>query len=449
MRIGRIGRTVAVLVATSTAVLGLVSTGSAAGQTSSTTEPAAAAAGWLARQMVDGDHLETDFGGTKYPDQGLTADAVLAFNSADVAQQFAAAATAWLARADVLSGYVGDGTTESYAGALAKVSLVAMAQDADPRAFGGVDLVGRLLARKADNGRFSDKSQFGDFSNVITQSLAIIALIRNGRQAGAAPVDFLVGNQCADGGFALQFAEATCNSEVDATAFAIQALLAAGRDSAAAGALKYLQGVQRPGGGFGGGAPTSGTNANSTGLAAQALRLGGRDAAADAAVRYLLGQQIGCGGPAEQRGAIAYDANGFDASTAVRATAQAVYGLTGVGLLTVDKDGDLAAAPTLACAPPTTTTTAGPTTTSASTTSAAPASSSTSSNTVSSISGTAAVPVVAAPRPGGGAGELPATGARPVPLLAIGTLLVLVGVGLALLGRRNPVDAPQRRRHGR
>ena len=42
------------------------------------------AAGWLGRQMVDGDHLATAFGGATYPDPGLTLDAVLAFSAAKV-----------------------------------------------------------------------------------------------------------------------------------------------------------------------------------------------------------------------------------------------------------------------------------------------------------------------------------------------------------------------------
>src|SRR3954452_23445356 len=44
-----------------------------------TTRADDAAAGWLARQFVDGNHLETSFGGTSFPDQGLTIDAVFAF----------------------------------------------------------------------------------------------------------------------------------------------------------------------------------------------------------------------------------------------------------------------------------------------------------------------------------------------------------------------------------
>ena len=388
-------------------VFGVATAGPAAAEAVAEEQVAPAAAGWLARQLVDGNHLETVFGSDTFPDQGLTADAVLAFDAAGVAQDFAAAATAWLAGDEVLAGYVGDGATESYPGALAKLAIVAMAQGGDPAEFGGVDLIERLRARQDPvTGRFSDLSQFGDFTNGITQSLAIIALVRAGAPADLSkPVEFLLASRCQDGGFPLQFDTQDCASDVDTTAFVVQALLAAGRDAGAP--LDFLAGVQDAGGGFGGSGPTSAVNANSTGLAAQALRVGGRSAAADAAVAYLRGQQVGCAGPAEQRGAIAYDAAGFDRSTAVRATAQALYGLTGTGLAEIDNSGDATGAPVLDCAPPTTT--AAPTTTPNST---------------------------APPAQGSAAGDLPATGTRAWPAAAIGVLLLLGGAGMLLLSRR-------------
>ncbi|MFC9258200.1 peptidase, partial [Amycolatopsis thailandensis] len=47
-----------------------------------TPNKADAAAGWLARQMTDGERFEADFGGQKFPDQGLTIDAIFAFAAA-------------------------------------------------------------------------------------------------------------------------------------------------------------------------------------------------------------------------------------------------------------------------------------------------------------------------------------------------------------------------------
>ena len=410
MRTGRTLRAIPVLVLLLAAVFGVADATQAAAQNvPQTDDPAQAAAGWLARQLVDGDHFEAEFGGERFPDQGLTADAVIAFDAADVSQSFATQATAWLARPDIMSGYLGDGTAESYAGPHAKLALVAIAQGLDPAAFGGVDLIAGLHSRLMPSGRFSDLSAFGDFSNAITQSLAVITMVRAGSDADAqAGAGYLASAQCDDGGFPLDFEEATCASEPDATGFAVQALLAAGLDAGAA--LDYLQGVQRDDGGFGGAGPTEPTNANSTAVAAQALRSGDRDAAADAAVGYLTRLQVGCAGPAEQHGAVAYDASGFEVSTAVRATAQAVTALSGTGLLDVDNTGDAAPAPALACAPPTTV----------------------SPEPTSPPSPSSPSP---APQPGTGP-ELPATGAPVVPSLLTGALLILTGLALVLTARR-------------
>lgn len=308
-----------------------------------TTSPAPAAAGWLARQLVDGERLETV---VSYPDQGATADAVLAFAAAGVAQDNAAKATAWLARPQSLTAYLGDGTTESYAGPHAKLALVAQVQGQDPRSFGGVDLIARLTALQSPSGRFGDRSAYGDFSNGITQSLAVLALERHD-SAPQAAVDYLVGVACEDGGFPLHLLRTPCASDADATGYAVQALLATGRDAEAARALGWLEQVQGASGGFGGSEPTLQENANSTGLAAQALRVGGRTAAADKAVAFLKSLQVGCG-DAARAGAIAYDASGFDQRNAARATAQGVTGIVGVGLLELSAHGE-ATAPELDC----------------------------------------------------------------------------------------------------
>jgi hypothetical protein len=336
-------------------------------------DPATAAdlaAGWLAGQLVDGERLETSFDGTAFPDQGLTADAVLAFAAAGVADTAAAAATGWLGRADVTDAYAGDGDTGVFAGATAKLILVAQVRGLDPTAWGerGVDLVARLAEREQPDGRFTDLSDFGDFSNPITQSLAIVALAR---QPGVAPsdaaVDRLLAVRCADGGFAagLDDDPASCTGAVDGTAAAVQALLAAGRDGdadAIAAALDFLEAAQAAGGGLGTAAGSS-PNANSTGLAAQALAAGGRADAAASAHAYLVSLQAGCDADPADRGAVAFDDTGVD-DRAARATAQAVPGLAGVGLADVSAAGATDAVPAPDCPAPTTTTTTAPPTTS-------------------------------------------------------------------------------------
>lgn len=318
----------------------------AAASSPPTLNRADAAAGWLARQLVDGERFEVVFDGVAYPDQGLTIDAILAFAAAKVAGTDAAKATTWLARPEILTGYIGDGT-EAYAGATAKLALAVQVRGGNPAAFGGVNLVTRLRGLQAPSGRFSDRSAFGDYSNTFTQAFALLALDRTATGAPAAGATFLVGTRCADGGFPLYFAQPTCVSDVDATALAVQALLAVDRPADAATAVSWLLTRQAGDGSFTDGAGV--TNANSTGLAAQALHAAGRPVAWLKARGFLLGLQVRCAGAVADRGAVAYTAGGFDPATAVRATAQAVPGITGAGLATLTAAGSRPAAPVLAC----------------------------------------------------------------------------------------------------
>lgn len=311
--------------------------------------PDDAAAGWLARQLVDGDHFENSFGGVAYPDQGLTIDAVLAFAAAKVAGTAQARATAWLARPENVTGYLGDGGTESYSGATAKLLLLTAVRRANPRDFGGVDLVARLRALLTPSGRFADRSAFGDFSNAFGQSYAILALNRTTAGAPASAAAFLAAEQCADGGVPITFGLATCAGDVDATALAVQALRSAGRTAEAGRGVAWLVTKQQRGGGLAAGDGTGTPNANSTGVAGQAFADAGRVVPAVRAGVYLATLQVRCAGPAAERGAIPFDASGFDPATAPRATAQAILGLTGVGLSRLTATGSRPGAPVLAC----------------------------------------------------------------------------------------------------
>jgi hypothetical protein len=310
--------------------------------------PGAAAAGWLARQMTDGTYFEDSFDGVEYPDQGLTIDAIFAFAATGTANAYAARATAWLEQPDILSGYLGDGTDESYAGPTAKLMLAAEVRGVDPADFGGVDLPARLASLLTASGRYSDRSAlYGDNSNAFSQSLAVIATARDGG-APASAVSYLAGSQCADGGFPLEFAQPTCTDDVDATAMDIQALLAAGDVAPAQRALAYLASVQLSSGGFAEDVGDT-ADANSTGLAGEALLVGGRLIPAAKSALFLLSLQSGCSSPAAQQGAISYDTTGFSEDTATRATAQAVLGLAGVGLDQLSAAGSQPDAPHLAC----------------------------------------------------------------------------------------------------
>lgn len=373
-----------------TLAVGLSAPPAQAAQT--TTEPAPAAAGWLADQLVDGQFLQ--FAGTEFPDPGLTIDATLAFAAAGVAGADADAAMAWLAQPEVVASYVGNGELEIYAGAHAKLAFGAQVQGLDPTSFGGVDLIERLLGLQDGTGRFLDTSEFGEFSNAFSQSFAILALAGAPEGTVTGPLDlavaFQLAAQCPDGGFPEQFGTANCQSDVDSTAMVVQALLAVGEDPAAG--LDWLAGQQQADGGYG-------ANANSTGLAAQALRAGGRGGAADRAVAFLTELQVGCDGPAERRGSVPTTAQ--EPGDAPRATAQAILGLVGTAMAELDGTTAEPAAPSLDCR-------------------AAPSPSPSSSPSEP---------------PGGAGGELPVTGSPVILLLGVGAALAGAG-GLTVWAAR-------------
>jgi hypothetical protein len=320
-----------------------------------------AAAGWLGRRLGD-DHLaHTSFNGQSFPDYGLTADVVLALDAAKTGKRAARLATAALRRS-VLAYTGGGDETEFYAGSLAKLLVVAAAQGSDPTAFGTSsrkDLVSTLLGLECgtrtrtdcaagDDGRFADRSQFGDFSNVLGQSLAVIGLERATRRgASRASVDFLLGQQCPAGAFPETVNGSPCTASVDATGLAIQALQTVGTPqarAAAADAGRWLKNHQHANGSFTGNGVR---NANSTALAAQGLTAVGRAKAAAKARAFLRSLQVMCGGKVANRGKVRYarTAKGDD----VRATAQAVPALARVSLGEVSNDGSARGLQRLAC----------------------------------------------------------------------------------------------------
>jgi hypothetical protein len=325
-----------------------------------TTDRSDAAAGWLGRQL-GADHLVAGSFGADY---GLTADVVLALDSAGVGKLAATKATKALKR-HVLDYTGGGDPKEFYAGSFAKLLNVAAAQHTDPRHFGGSarnNLVSRLRALECgssgraphscpatDKGRFSDISAFGDFSNTIGQSLALVGLERTTKKGpSVASVSYLRHQQCATGAFPLELSTAGCTASVDATSFAVQALLVTGGKKATAAGLagaRWLKRHQHANGSFTG---NGANNTKTTGLAGQALRAAGRDSAADGAVRFIRALQIGCRGKATNRGEVRYARHA--AGDALRATAQAVPALAGVGLAEISNSGAARHLPTLRCA---------------------------------------------------------------------------------------------------
>ncbi|MCB1300902.1 MAG: hypothetical protein KDB28_06500 [Tetrasphaera sp.] len=323
--------------------------GAAPGAVADPSAGASDGAAFLARELAaSGDVL--DYPGTDQDDIGVTIDALLGMLVVRSGRtQVERSSDAVAANLD---DYLGPtfGATELYAGPVAKSMLLAAATGRDVHAFGGHDLVADLGGLEAADGRYADRTAYGDTSNTFTQAFGVLAMTRAGGGASEKAVNFLVAQQCPDGGLRMVPGTDPCVSDPDATSLAVAALLGAGgREAEAASALDYLSGAQTSAGGLGGGTGATGVNSNSTGLAGLAFRLGGREAEWALANDYLGGLQLGCDAPESVRGAVAYDQAGYDALVAEgggavagdqerRATAQAVLSFGPDGLLDASVD---------------------------------------------------------------------------------------------------------------
>ncbi|WP_110206067.1 prenyltransferase/squalene oxidase repeat-containing protein [Nocardioides daejeonensis] len=299
--------------------------------------PAALGATWLAAQPVDGlVTVKSEFNGqvSEFVDQGLSIDVALALKAAG-GQDATVTEIRDAVAAEVAAGrYIqGDeyGFTEPfdfvqvghYAGATAKTLTAATELGADPRDFGGVDLVAALEARVTASGRIADDSSYGDYANVVGQSFAVRGLGATDSTATAAVTDFLLLQQCDNGGFRLNFnsQDAGCTDPAEATTDATSGALKAldsldSSDPDVVAAIEegtdYLLDLQKTDGSFGGGATTEGANANSTGLAGSVLAELGEDEAATRAAIWVRAHQLtgidACEpGTGAEAGAIAYN----------------------------------------------------------------------------------------------------------------------------------------------
>jgi LPXTG-motif cell wall-anchored protein len=333
---------------TASAVLAVVTTlaltaPAAIAAPTTTDDPAEAAAGWLASQL-DPDQGALYYEEFGFTDLGGTIDLVLALGAVGVAADAIATATATLeARTDEYAAPDGQGYRS---GALGKLLLLAAATGRDAEAFGagGLNLIVELEELQDEDGRFTDAPS-PDYASPITQAIAILGLERTAPDgASVEAITFLADQACDDGGFPLQYVAdgGTCTSATDSTALAAQALLAAGEDASAA--LGWLVGRQdeNEAGDVGG-------NANSTGLAAQAFAEAGLTDALDAAQRYLVDLQQGCDG--DEPGAIEHGGDDPFAQLTT-STAQALPGLVGIGLASIDATGASSDVPTFDCPAP-------------------------------------------------------------------------------------------------
>ena len=156
------------------------------------------------------------------------------------------------------------------------------------------------------------------YDGVWRQSLALLAQDAAGAVPAKKAVDWLVGQQCDEGGFAAYRADAKADcdkkTQVDSnsTAIAVQALAAlGGHDEEMSAAVEWLESVQNKDGGWGY-MPGGPSDANSTSVVIGALTAADKDPEDVLAGKKkspydaLLDLQLGCGRKASEQGAFAY-----------------------------------------------------------------------------------------------------------------------------------------------
>ena len=235
-------RALSIVVATAAATLVTGMTSAPAGA-ASTYDPAPAKSGaaWLSDQVTDGlvHNEQYDF-----DDVGLSIDVALGLDAAGKKPTVVKAITKAVAKN--VAFYTAFAPSV-YAGPTAKAAVLALSQDKNPHAFGGVDLVAQLEARVATaapiTGRIEDAfdptDEFGgDFANVIGQAYAAQALSLVGSAKATSATAFLLAQQCDKGYFRQYFtadktrADQSCQgapraergASTDATALAVLAL---------------------------------------------------------------------------------------------------------------------------------------------------------------------------------------------------------------------------------
>jgi hypothetical protein len=214
---------------------------------------------------------------------GLVADAILALHAAGIAPDVAKAATDRLRATPATDPQL-----------VAKYVLVASDQGVDPRRWAKADLVA-ALARGVDRaGRYGP--------DTASQAYGVVALRKAGLPSQAAA--YLLRQQCPDGGFRAA-PQSGCTSAVDSTAIAAWALATVGgQDAAVRRAISWLAGRN---GAFGTAATTS--------LAARALATAGAVPPSSYA-GWLGSLQLPAGLPAMLRGAITASPTDFAAANA-------------------------------------------------------------------------------------------------------------------------------------
>ena len=163
------------------------------------------------------------------------------------------------------------------AGDLAKLIQATIAAGENPREFGGLDSVAKLESMTGADGKIG-----GDMDTFVSHVLAILALASAQRPIPAAAVDYVKDAQQEGGSWAWDGSAATAG-DTNTTAFAVQALIAAGEapdSEAVTAALDYYKGIQNDDGGWPYQSPSdfgTDTDANSTAVTIQAILAAGQD----------------------------------------------------------------------------------------------------------------------------------------------------------------------------
>jgi hypothetical protein len=326
---------------------------------------AASASDWLARQLTHGLVHNKQY---DVDDYGLSLDVFFALKALGTHRS---ASTSVLRAIDDDPGAYISYQGAHFAGATGKLATAVELQGRNPASYGGVDLVKRVesLVRTGgpQRGRGVDSGP-ADYGNTIGQAWVVRALEGAGSPLADEATGFLLKQQCRAGFFREGFEPTTaassfrCNDaspaatgSVDATALAVQALVAArahgekGLTAAIRKASAWLARQQAANGSYVGNGVA---NTNTTGLAAAALALTGRSYRAQRAGAWISHRQVShvvaYRAPKLRRetGAIAYSSAALRAGRTDgipvdqrdqwrRATTQAAIGVAAVRTLSV------------------------------------------------------------------------------------------------------------------
>lgn len=249
------------------------------------TGPMQAAAAWLrTQQQPDGGFSNGFVAGS---DPGATADAVLAIAA------LGESPTDWsIAGKSPLDFLEQSASSIAGAGASAKVALAAIAAGEDPRSFGGIDLIARIL-----DGYSAEVGLFG--AGPFDSALALQALAAAGDPAPEGAVAGLLAARLDDGTYSFNGDMTPGAGDSNTTAMAVLALIAVGQTQEIAPSVEYFRLVQNDDGGWTYQKPSAfgeATDANSTALVMQALVAAGEDLAAwNDPAQALLALQVPSG----------------------------------------------------------------------------------------------------------------------------------------------------------